>query len=123
MTFYNKVILIGNLEENPDTRYAPNGSQVTRFALRIKSDEDSMESYEAQIVDVVAFEKEPHPQDHPLSKGTWVLVEGRIQTRSWKTLEGQKRRKLEVLAEKVCPLKNVIPCENSGSRKSRRNRW
>ncbi len=123
MTFYNKVILIGNLAQNPDTRYAPNGSQVTRFALRIKSDRDALEPSEPQIVDVVAFESDPDPQGHSLSKGTWVLVEGKIQTRSWKTLEGQRRKRLEIIAEKVCPLKDGRPCENLGSRNGRRNRW
>jgi len=109
LTFYNKVILIGNLAENPDTRYTPSGSQVTKFALQIKPDKGSKEVYDPQIIDVITFEKDSHHQGRSLSKGCWVLVEGKIQTRSWKTLEGQKRSKLEIIAERIYPLKDEKP--------------
>lgn len=109
MTFYNKVILIGNLSENPDTRYAPSGSPVTKLSLQISPDKGSSNVRRPQIIDVIVFEKGESPQGQSLSKGCWVLVEGRIQSRSWETLEGQKRKKLEIIAERVYPLKDKEP--------------
>ncbi len=104
MRFYNKVILIGNLKETPDTRYAPSGAQVTRLSLQIDGDEGARELRQPQVIDVIAFEKDGHRDGCSLSKGCWVLVEGRIQARSWKTVEGQRKKKLEIIAERLCPL-------------------
>lgn len=109
MTFYNKVILIGNLAQNPDIRYTPSGSQVTKLALQITPNKGPREISDAQIVEVIAFEKDSHGQGQSLSKGCWVLVEGKIQTRRWKTLEGQKRSRVEIIAERLCPLKDAKP--------------
>jgi single-strand DNA-binding protein len=106
LTFYNKVILIGNLAKDPDSRYTPSGSPVTRLALVIESDARSQGASDRQIIDVIAFGKDPYQQSRSLSKGFWVLVEGKIQTRSWETLEGQKRSKLELIAERICPLRD-----------------
>lgn len=109
MTFYNKVILIGSLVESPETRYAPSGSQVTKLTLQITPDRGSGEASAPQIVDVIAFEKGSPQPSRSLSKGCQILVEGRIQARRFKTMEGQKRTKLEIIAERVCPLKNQDP--------------
>lgn len=109
MTFYNKVILIGVLVRSPDTRYTPSGSQVTKLALQITPDRKSEEVREPQIVDVITFEKGSPRQGRSLSKGCQILVEGKIQTRSWETLEGQKRSRLEIIAERIYPLKNEKP--------------
>jgi single-strand DNA-binding protein len=107
--FYNKVILIGNLARDPDSRYTPSGTPLTKLALQIKPERDSGGFQDEQIIDVVAFEKDPHQKARALSKGSWVLVEGRIETRSWKTVEGQKRRSLEIMAERIYPLNNEKP--------------
>jgi single-strand DNA-binding protein len=106
LTSYNKVILIGDLVKSPDTLYTPSGSRVTKLALQINPDEGSRETRDPQIIDVIAFESGSDRQGRSLSKGCWVLVEGRIQTRSWKTLEGQKRTKMEIIAERIYPLKD-----------------
>ncbi|NIQ38389.1 MAG: single-stranded DNA-binding protein [Proteobacteria bacterium] len=106
MTFYNKVILIGNLAENPDSRYTPDGSQVIKLSLRIRPDGRSGQARHPQIIDVIAFEKDGEPQWRSLTRGCWVLVEGKIQSRSWETAEGQKKKTLEIIAERVYPLKD-----------------
>lgn len=104
MKFYNKVILVGNLTENSDTRYTPSGSQVTKLRLQIDPNRESRDVLAPQIIDVITFDKDSPAGDRSFSKGSWVLVEGRIQTRSWKTMEGQKRSKLEIIAERIYPL-------------------
>ncbi len=107
MTTYNRVILIGNLAEDPDVRYTPSGLQVTTFALRIDPSKDAGSDSIPQVIDVLAFEKARSRGDRPFSKGTLVLVEGKIQKRSWETMEGQKRSKLEIVADRVYPLEDV----------------
>jgi len=109
LTFYNKVILIGDLAKGPDTRYTPSGVQVTRFALRFESEQGGGETRRLQTVEVVALGRLSKSGKIPLSEGCRVLVEGRIQTRTWKTMEGQKRERLEIIAEKVCPLNDQRP--------------
>jgi single-strand DNA-binding protein len=109
LMFYNKVILIGNLAKDPDSRFTPSGNQVTRLVLQIRPERDSGGFQDAQVIEVVAFEEDPHPKGITLSKGSWVLVEGRIETRSWKTVEGQKRHKLEIMAERIHPFNNKKP--------------
>ena len=104
MTFYNRVILIGYLTEEPDTRYTPSGSQVTRFALQITPDRDAGDGTAPQIIDVIALESDSSKESQPLSRGRRVLIEGKIHSRRWKTLEGQRRTKLEIIAERVYPL-------------------
>ena len=109
MTFYNKVILIGSLAESPDTRYTPSGSQVTRFALQITAGRGSDRGSTPQIIDVVAVGGDSRSEDRDFSKGCWVLVEGKIQARSWKTLNGQRKKRLEVIAERIYPLRDGKP--------------
>ena len=102
--FYSKVILIGLLTENPDTRYTPSGAQVTTFVLQIHPDEESGERGGAHTIEFIAIEKDALQQGQPLSKGCRLLVEGRIRTRRWKTVNGDKRSKLEIMAEHIYPL-------------------
>ncbi len=109
MAFYNKVILIGSLTENPDVRYTPSGSQVSRLSLRIDRDKGSERSFNPQIVEVIVLERDPPERSQSFSKGCWVLVEGKIQTRSWETLEGQKRSKVEIIGERIYPLGKQVP--------------
>ena len=107
MTSYNRVILIGNLLEDPDVRFTPSGLQVTTFVMRIDQRKDAGSDSTPQAIDVVAFQKTESQGDRPFSKGTLVLVEGKIQKRSWETTEGQKRTKLEIVADRVYPLEDV----------------
>ena len=102
MTFYNRVILIGSLAESPDTRYTPSGSQVTKLSLQITT-------IKPQIIDVISVGEDSRSEGRRFSKGCWVLVEGKIQARSWKTLNGQRRKRLEVIAERIYPLRDDEP--------------
>ena len=109
MTFYNRVILIGSLAESPDTRYTPSGSQVTKLSLQITPGRGSKEGSTPQIIDVISVGEDSRSEGRRFSKGCWVLVEGKIQARSWKTLNGQRRKRLEVIAERIYPLRDDEP--------------
>src|SRR2546426_1865664 len=104
MASLNKVILLGNLTRDPELRYAPNGTPVTRFGLAVNTQragqgEDRKE--EVCFVDIVAFGRQAETASEYLSKGRPALVEGRLQWRSWEGQDGQKRSKHEVIAERI----------------------
>ena len=104
MVSFNRVILAGNLTRDPETRFLPSGTAVTEFSIavnsRYKSKTTNEFKEEVSFFDVVVFGKTGENCAEYLSKGRPVLVEGRLRQRSW-TTDGQKRSKIEVLADNV----------------------
>jgi len=109
---YNKVVLIGNLTRDPELRYTQSGAPVCSLGLamnrKYKVNEELRE--EVCFVDVTVWNKQGENCNQYLSKGKPVLVEGRLNFRTWVSQDGQKRSKLDVVAEKV----NFLP-SSSGS--------
>jgi len=104
MANLNKVFLIGNLTRDVDLRYSPNGVAVARMGLavnRITKGQDGEKKEEVCFVDVVVLGKTAENCNTYLAKGRPVFIEGRLRTNTWETPEGQKRSKIEVLAERV----------------------
>ena len=104
MASLNKVILLGNLTRDPELRYAPNGTPVTRFGLAVntsRAGQGDERREEVCFVDIVAFGRQAETASEYLSKGRPALVEGRLQWRSWEGQDGQKRSKHEVIAERI----------------------
>jgi len=99
---YNKVILIGNLTKDPELRYTPQGTPVTSFRIavnyRYKQSDDMKQ--ETMFIDNVVFGRQAESCSKYLSKGSSVLVEGRLQERRWES-NGQQRSKFEVVAQSV----------------------
>ena len=97
----NKVMLIGNLGKDAETRYTPSGAAVTNFSLataRSSKDPQTGEWKDStDWHDVVVWRAEKIA-DY-LTKGRQVYVEGRLQTRSWEDQNGQKRYRTEVVAD------------------------
>lgn len=98
----NKVFLFGNLTRDPELKSLPTGTQVVSFGIatnrRVKRDsgwEDQPEFH-----NVVAFGKTAELINQYMKKGSSLLVEGRIQTRSWEQ-EGQKKYRTEIIAEQI----------------------
>ena len=103
--FLNKVLLIGNLTRDPELRSLPSGMNVASFSLatnRVWKDKDGNRQESADFHNIVVFGKQAEIVTQYLKKGSSVLVEGRIQTRSWddKT-SGQKKYRTEIVAERV----------------------
>ena len=113
MTSFNKVILLGNLTRDPEIRYTPNGIAVASFAIAVnrkyKQGDETKE--EVSYIDIVVFGKQAESCGQYISKGDSVLIDGRLQQRRWETEEGQKRTKIEVVAQSV----NFMPKRSSGS--------
>lgn len=103
MTSFNKVILLGNLTRDPEVRYTPNGIAVASFALAVnrkyKQGEETKE--EVSYIDIVVFGKQAESCGQYINKGDAVLIDGRLQQRRWETEDGQKRSKVEVVAQFV----------------------
>jgi single-strand DNA-binding protein len=98
----NKVILYGNLTRDPELKALPSGSSVASFGVatnrRVKK-EDRWQDV-PEFHNVVVFGRQAETSAQYLKKGSSVLIEGRIQTRSWEK-DGQKQYRTEVVAERV----------------------
>ena len=99
----NKVILIGNLGKDAETKFTPQGIPVSRFSIattrRIKDNSTGDWKDETDWNNVVLWRNEGVAQY--LTKGKQVYVEGRLQTRSYDDKDGNKRYSTEVVAEEV----------------------
>jgi single-strand DNA-binding protein len=99
----NQVILLGNLTRDPELRQTPNGQSVCSFSLalnRAYKDQSGEWQEATDYIDVVCWGSLAERVSQYLSKGRRCLVQGRLQSRSWEQ-EGQKRSKVEVLANDV----------------------
>lgn len=104
MAGLNKVMVIGNLGKDPEMRYTADGKALTSFSVassRTYSGSDGEKREETEWFSVVTWQKLAEQCSQFLQKGRKVYVEGRLQTRSWDTPEGEKRYRTEVIAEKV----------------------
>ena len=105
MASINKVILVGNLGADPETRYMPNGDAVANIRLATTEswkDKDSGEKKEiTEWHRVVFYRKLAEIVGQYLKKGSSVYVEGRIRTRKWQDKEGQERYTTEIEANEM----------------------
>jgi single-strand DNA-binding protein len=102
MASYNRVVLVGNLTRDPELRYIPSGTAVSEITLavndRVKRNDQWVE--ETTFVDVTLWARTAEVANEYLSKGSSVLIEGRLKYDTWEK-DGQKRSKLSVVGEKM----------------------
>lgn len=104
MASFNKVLLIGNLTKDPELRYTPQGTAVANLRLAVNrrfKDRNQELKEEVCFVTAVAWDKQAETCNQYLHKGSPVLIEGRLQSRSWEDNAGQKRSVIEVRAERI----------------------
>lgn len=104
MASVNKVILVGNLGADPETKYLPSGDAVTniRIATTETWKDKSGEKQEATEWHRVGFfGKLAEVAGQYLKKGSSVYVEGRIKTRKWQDKEGQDKYSTEIVADRL----------------------
>ncbi len=103
MSGFNKVILLGNLTRDPEVRYTPNGTAVANFPIAInrRFKQGGEVKEEVCYVDIVVFGRQADTCGQYINKGDAVLIDGRLQQRRWETDDGQKRNKIEVVAQSV----------------------
>lgn len=98
----NKAFLIGNLTRDPELRTMPNGNAVVSFGLatnRVWKDKSGTQQKQAEFHNIVMFGRLAEIAKQYLQKGSMVMIEGRLQTRSWEGQDGQKRQRTEIVAE------------------------
>jgi single-strand DNA-binding protein len=101
----NKVILVGNLGQDPETRYMPSGGAVTNFTLATNEswkDKQSGEQKErTEWHKVAMFNRLAEVAAEYLRKGSQVYVEGKLRTRKWQDKDGNDRYTTEVIADEM----------------------
>jgi len=100
----NKVFLVGNLTRDPELRTLPSGTPVSSFGVatnRVWKNPQGERQEEVQFHNVVVFGRQAETVSQYLTKGSLVLVEGRIQTRSWEGKDGSKQYRTEIVAERI----------------------
>jgi single-strand DNA-binding protein len=97
----NKVILVGRLTQDPEVRYTQSGKAVASFSLAVNRIVAKGAHPEADFVPIVAWEKLAETCGNNLGKGQRVLIEGRLQIRSYEGNDGTKRRVTEVIAQNM----------------------
>jgi single-strand DNA-binding protein len=103
--YLNKVYLYGNLTRDPEMKSLPSGSKVTQFSLatnRVYKDQEGNKKEQVEFHNIVVFGRQAETSAQYLKKGQGVMIEGRIQTRSWddKTT-GEKKYRTEIVADGV----------------------
>ncbi|MDP2241072.1 MAG: single-stranded DNA-binding protein [Burkholderiales bacterium] len=104
MASVNKVILIGNLGKDPETRYLPSGDAVTNITVATTDtwkDKSGEKQEHTEWHRVAFFGKLAEIAGEYLKKGSPVYVEGRIRTRKWQDKEGQDRYSTEIVADRM----------------------
>lgn len=103
MASFNKVLLMGNLTRDPELRFTSNGSALAKFGLAVNRKYKSGEEWKEEVcfVDITVWGKQAENCAEYLSKGRPVFIEGRLQFSAWETDDGQKRNKLEIVANTV----------------------
>lgn len=103
MPSYNKVLLMGNLTRDPELRFTASGSAVASFGLAVNRKYKSGDDWKEDVcfVDITVWGRQGENCAEYLNKGSGVFIEGRLNFQSWETQDGQKRNKLEVVANTV----------------------
>lgn len=103
MASVNKVIIVGNLGRDPETRYMPNGEAVTNIAVATtESWKDKNSGDKKEVTEwhrVTFYRKLAEIAGQYLKKGASVYVEGRLQTRKWTDKDGVERYTTEIIAD------------------------
>jgi single-strand DNA-binding protein len=105
LTTINKVILIGNLGRDPETRYTQGGSAVTNLRIATaeswKDRQTGEQQERTEWHSVVCFARLGEIAGEYLRKGSKVYIEGRLQTRKWQDKEGHDRYSTEIVANEM----------------------
>jgi single-strand DNA-binding protein len=100
------VTITGNLTDNPEVTFTPNGQAVCNFRLAVTPrvrDGNGWKDGDTSFFRITAWRQLAEHVGDSLSKGDRVLVSGQLRMRSWETPEGDKRQVVEVTAEEVGP--------------------
>ena len=103
----NNVTVVGNITRDPELRFTPSGQAIATFGLAVNRRWQNRQTQEweeaVSFFDVTAWAQLGENVSESLSKGTRVVVTGRLDQRSWETQDGEKRSKIEIVADEIGP--------------------
>src|SRR2546430_1133288 len=103
----NSVTLVGNITRDPELRFTPSGQANATFGLAVNRRWQNRQTNEweeaVSFFNVVCWREMAENASQSLSKGSRVIVTGRLEQRSWQTQEGEKRSVIEVVADEIGP--------------------
>lgn len=100
----NKTFVLGNVTRDPESRSLPSGQPVVNFGLatnRFYTDQQGQKKQDTEFHNVVVFGKLADIASRYLTKGSLVLIEGRIKTRNWMNAQNVKQYRTEIIAESL----------------------
>ncbi|WP_436794022.1 single-stranded DNA-binding protein [Actinospongicola halichondriae] len=106
MAFDNTVTVIGNVTRDPELRYLNSGTALASFGIAWNNrykDRNGEQVEDTSFFDVTCWRDLADNVAESLSKGDRVIVYGKLEQRSWETQEGEKRSKVEIVADEVAP--------------------
>lgn len=107
MAIGNTVELIGNITRDPELRFTPSGAAVATFGLAVnrrwRNQQTNEWEEQTSFFDIVCWREMAENVAESLTKGSRVIVTGRLDQRSWETDQGDKRSKVEVVADEIGP--------------------
>lgn len=102
--YLNKAIIIGNLTKDPELKSLPSGIKVATLSMatnRTWKDKNGVRQEGVDFHNVVVFDRQAENVAQYMKKGSSLMVEGRMQTRSWDAQDGTKKYRTEVVADKI----------------------
>jgi single-strand DNA-binding protein len=103
----NHVSVVGNCTRDPELRFTPSGQAVATFGLAVNRRWQNRQTSEweeaTSFFDVTCWQQLAENVSESVQKGTRVMVTGRLDQRSWETQDGDKRSKVEIVADEVAP--------------------
>ncbi len=115
MTNGNSIVLVGNVTRDPELRFTPNGQATASFGLAVNRRWQNRQTQEweeaASFFDIVCWREMAENVSETLSRGARVIVSGRLEQRTWETPEGEKRSRVEVIADELGPSLRWATCQ------------
>jgi single-strand DNA-binding protein len=102
--YLNKAIVIGNLTRDPEVKVLPSGVKVASFSVatnRVWKDKNGVKQENVDYHNIVIFGRQAEIVGQYMKKGSSILVEGRMQTRSWDDASGVKKYRTEIIADRI----------------------
>jgi len=103
----NTVTVVGNITRDPELRFTPSGQATASFGLAVNRRWMNRQTQEweesTSFFDVVCWQQMAENASESLAKGSRVIVTGRLDQRSWETPDGDKRSKVEIVADEIGP--------------------
>ena len=103
----NNIALVGNITRDPELRFTPTGQATATFGLAVNRRWQNRQTQEweeaTSFFDVVCWREMAENASESLARGSRVIVTGRLEQRSWETQDGDKRSKVEIVADEIGP--------------------